>query len=393
MSFNRGYPHTVLILALVLSIGFNVPAQVTSKLPIADVAPNTPTDDKLYKPSAKILFSVFGRQAEDDFSRSTTGATVINPEIFVKYGDSITLGLDFAAIIGTGNASNFWNEDGKPPNSLLLYEAFAKVNIAKTIFVRAGAIRTPINPLTSIMTPGNFMGAHEEWQIGADNSNITVNAYQAILSAGTVSRRIYDDGTQAYYLSQTIMGKLISDESGTELRLAATRFQFENLSTNVANDSYFLGNSLSAFEGTAKSFRFRHGFMGTESAVNIKQNVGAHEVFLFASTITNDQAAEGKSDGNIVGASVKLVATSNVAIRPSYSVFNYGADVIPNVYTTLTARFQNRTGYRVGMDIELIKEKLALKNYYIKMDLKDANPYLADREVYNVALEAKYDIF
>lgn len=392
MSFNRGYSNVVLTIAFVLSIATSVWAQQTSKLPIADVAPNTSVDDKVYKPSAKILFSVFGRQVDDDFSKNSQGVTFINPEIFVKYGESITLGLDIAAMVGTGNASNFWNDDGKPPNTLVLFEAFAKLNLHKNIFVRGGALRTPINPLTSIMTPGNFVGAHEEWQIGADESNITVNAYQAIPSAGTVSRRIYDDGTQAYFLSQTVMGKLKSENTGTELRIAATRFQFENLSTNVANDSYFLGNSQSAFEGSAKSFRFRHGFMGTESAVNFKQNVGKHEVFLFASMIKNDQAPEGKNDGQIVGASVKAVA-GNYAVRPSYSVFNYDADVIPNVYTTLTARFQNRSGYRLGLDVELIKEKLSLKNYYIKMDLKDANQFLADREVYNVALEAKYDIF
>jgi len=59
----------------------------------------------------------------------------------------------------------------------------------------------------------------------------------------------------------------------------------------------------------------------------------------------------------------------------------------------MTARYQNRDGYRVGLDLELKKERLALKSSYIKMDLKDANPYLADREIYNLAVEAKYDIF
>lgn len=392
MNFTRAFSKAFVTAAFVALLASISKAQQVSKLPIADVAPNTPSDDKAYKPSAKILFSVFGRSVEDEFSRSHQGVTVVNPEIFVKYGDVITLGLDFAAFIGTGNASNFWNDDGKAPNTFILFEGFAKVNLHKNIFVRAGAIRTPLNPLTSIMTPGTFMGFHEEWQIGADNSNITLNSYQAIPSAGTVSRRIYDDGTQAYFLSQTIMGKLKSEETGSELRLAATRFQFENLSTNVANDSYFLGNSLASFEGSSKSFRFRHGFMGTESAINVKQALGAHELFLFGSTILNDEAPVGKNDGNIIGASIKLVF-GNYAYRPSYSVFNYEADVTPTTYTTLTARFHNRTGYRFGFDIELLKEKLALKNYYIKMDLKDANPYLADREVYNIALEAKYDIF
>ncbi len=356
-----------------------------------DVAPAAPLEDKGYKPTSKVTIVVYGRQVEDEFSRSHQGVTVIDPELYVKYGDYITLGLDLVAILGTGNASNFWNEDGKPPNAILLNEGYGKINFDKNLFIKAGAIRTPINPLTSIMTPGTFIGAQEEWQIGADESNITLTGYEAIPSSGTVSRRIYDDGTQAYFLSQTLAGRLKTD-FGTDLKAAATRFQFENLSTNVANDSYFLGNSLAAFEGSSKSFRFKYGFMGTETSVTLKQEIGKHEASVFGSSIVNDQAPDGQNKGHMVGGGLKIVS-GNYAFRPSYTAFNYDADVTPTTYSLITMRFQNRTGYKVGFDIELIKEKLALRNYYMKMNLKDANPYLADREIYNIALEAKYDIF
>ncbi len=392
MYFNHRATFLALTLIIGLSLAFHAKAQSSSALSVSpNVSAPKEEEEKQYKPTGKVLFSVYSRQTEDEFSRSHQGVTVINPEFSARYGEYITLGLDLAGFFGTGNASNFWTDDGKAPNTILLNEAYAKINIHPNLFVKAGAIKTPLNPLMSIMTPGAFMGAQEEWQIGADDSNITVNAFQAIPSSGTVTKRIYDDGTQAYFLSQTVSGKLKA-QTGTEVKLAATRFQFENLSTNVATDSYFLGNSLTAFEGSSKSFRFRHGFMGTESGVTVKQEIGKHELFLFASTIVNDQAEAGKNKGNMVGGSVKTVF-GNYIVRPSYTRFNYDADVTPTVYTTMTGRFQNRDGYRVGIDIELKKERLALKNYYIKMDLKDANPYLADREIYNIAVEAKYDIF
>ena len=392
MYFNHRATFLALTLTIGLSLAFHAKAQSSSALSVSpNVSAPKEEEEKQYKPTGKVLFSVYSRQTEDEFSRSHQGVTVINPEFSARYGEYITLGLDLAGFFGTGNASNFWTDDGKAPNTILLNEAYAKINIHPNLFVKAGAIKTPLNPLMSIMTPGAFMGAQEEWQIGADDSNITVNAFQAIPSSGTVTKRIYDDGTQAYFLSQTVSGKLKA-QTGTEVKLAATRFQFENLSTNVATDSYFLGNSLTAFEGSSKSFRFRHGFMGTESGVTVKQEIGKHELFLFASTIVNDQAEAGKNKGNMVGGSVKTVF-GNYIVRPSYTRFNYDADVTPTVYTTMTGRFQNRDGYRVGIDIELKKERLALKNYYIKMDLKDANPYLADREIYNIAVEAKYDIF
>lgn len=392
MYFNRRASFMALALMMSLSASVTAIAQTQSTMSVSsNVTAPKDEEEKPYKPTGKLLFAVFSRQTEDDFSRSHQGVTVINPEFSARYGEYITLGLDLAGQFGTGNASNFWTEDGKAPNAIFLNEAYAKINVHKNIFVKTGAIRTPLNPISSIMTPGAFMGAQEEWQIGADDSNITVNAFQAIPSSGTVTKRVYDDGTQAYFLSQTVSAKLKSS-SGFEARAAATRYQFENLSTNVATDSYFLGNSLSAFEGSSKSFRFRHGFMGTESAISLKQEVGKHDMYVFASMIQNDQASDGKNKGSMVGGNVKTTF-GNYIVRPSYARFNYDADVIPTVYTTMTARYQNRDGYRVGLDLELKKERLALKSSYIKMDLKDANPYLADREIYNLAVEAKYDIF
>ena len=397
------FNHRAVYLALTLTIFFSmIPEvkaqnQVSSSISTSLGLPTNPSefkDDKPYKPTGKVTFTVYGRQIEDSLSRSHQGTTIINPEFSARYGEYISLGLELAGLFGSGNASNFWTDDGKAPNTILLHEAAAKINLHKNLFIKAGALKATINPLSSIMPVnfgGAFMGAQEEWQIGADESNITIGAFQAIPSSGTVTRRIYDDGTQAYFLSQTLGGKLKAG-TGTEFRIAATRYQFENLSTNVAVDSYFLGNSLSAFEGSSKSFRFKHGFMGTESAVTIKQEIDKHEVNLFASMIINDQAPEGKNKGNMIGGNIKATF-GNYIIRPSYTRFNYDADVTPVVYSTTTARFQNREGHRVGFDIELKKERLALKNYYIKMDLKDTNSYLADREIYNIAVEAKYDIF
>jgi hypothetical protein len=399
MYFNQRATQMALVLAVVFSVAYTAKAQNQTNLTGSTALglsgnQSEAIDERPYKPTGKVTFSLYSRQTEDSLSRSHQGTTIINPEFSARYDDYISLSLELAGLFGSGNASNFWTDDGKAPNTILLHEAAAKINVHKNAFIKAGALKATLNPLSSIMPVtfgGAFMGVQEEWQIGADDSNITLGAFQAIPSSGTVSKRIYDDGTQAYFLSQTVGSKL-KVSSGTEIKAAATRYQFENLSTNVAVDSYFLGNSLTAFEGSSKSFRFRHGFMGTESAVTVKHEINKHELFLFASMIVNDQAPDGKNKGNMVGGSIKA-SFGNYAIRPSYTRFNYDADVSPAVYSTTTARFQNREGYRVGFDIELKKEKLALKNYYIKMDLKDANPYLADREIYNIAVEAKYDIF
>jgi hypothetical protein len=204
-----------------LLISYHLNAQSQSTLVTSPTVENTDSEAP-FKPTGKVLFQVFSRQVEDAFSKTNQGVTVIQPTITVKYGEYITLGLELVGLFGTGNASNFWNDDGKPPNSIVLNEAYAKINLLPTVFLKAGALKTPINPIMSILTPTGFIGAQEEWQIGHDNSNITLTAYQAIPSTGTVSRRVYDDGTQAYFLSQTIAGRWNAEATGTDFKIAAT---------------------------------------------------------------------------------------------------------------------------------------------------------------------------
>lgn len=341
---------------------------------------------------ANLTVTVYGRSVEDNFARSQQVASLIKPEFVANYGNYLEFGGAALAVIGTGNASNFWNDDGKPSNSVLIDEGYLKIKPHSNLNIKFGAIKTKINPLTSILSENTWIGSVEKWQIGADNSHIALQAVQAIPGSGSVSKRIYDDGTQAYFLAQTVLGKIKSEETGTELILAGTRYQFENLSTNVATDSYFLGNSLTSFEGVGKALRYKIGFMGTESGMDLKQAVGKHEACFFATQIKNDQAPSETNSGYNIGGCFKMVI-GNLSVKPMYTRFDYGADVTPATYTLVTSRYHNRSGNRVGLDVELIKEKLAFKSYYIKADLKDQNYYLADREIYNLAVEAKYDLF
>lgn len=354
--------------------------------------PTTENTNRSFVPKGKLTLAVYGRQVEDAFLKNKQGVSVINPEFEASYNDYLTLGLEFAALIGTGNTSNFWSEEGKAPSSILLTEAFAKVNFHENVFFRVGALETTINPISSIMSSMTFLGAQEEWQVGAKESNITLSAYQSVPSSGSVSKNLYDDGSTAYFFSETISGKFKSQTTGTEIKVAATRFQFENLSTNVATESSLLGNSLESFEGLGKAFRYKIGFMGTETAASLNQELGSVEIGVRGSSIVNDQAPEGYNKGKQVGVHGKLTL-GNYVFKAFYSQFDYQADVTPATYSLITSRYQNRKGQKLGFDVELKKEKLALRTMYVDLKEKEINPYLANRAIYNILLEAKYDLF
>lgn len=99
MNIDKTVAWTTIAFAVLFASQLRGQNQMT--LSISDIAPASPVPEKPYTPSAKVTIIVYGRQVEDEFSRTHQGISVINPEALIKYGDLISLGLDFAPIVGT----------------------------------------------------------------------------------------------------------------------------------------------------------------------------------------------------------------------------------------------------------------------------------------------------
>ena len=67
------------------------------------------------------------------------------------------------------------------------------------------------------------------------------------------------------------------------------------------------------------------------------------------------------------------------------------ADVTPATYTISPNRFQNRKGYKIEIDVQLEKEKLLFYASFTRANVLQDTLYLADRNMFNLGLEAKYD--
>jgi hypothetical protein len=63
------------------------------------------------------------------------------------------------------------------------------------------------------------------------------------------------------------------------------------------------------------------------------------------------------------------------------------------MYSILINRFNNRKGQKVGFSVDLEKQKLGFFGSYTKSEVLVANPFMSDREIYNLGVEVNYDLF
>lgn len=347
------------------------------------------------KLSAHFAGLLLGRDVEDDFYKSAGALTDIVPEINLKYNSWLSFNLVLEAFFSASNTRNFYTEEGKSINSVDLDEAAAVFNPLDNLEIRAGALRTVINPIYSIMSEeSSFLGCTQKYEFRPELVPLTLTFFtdEAVPSSGTVSRGIIDDAPNAYFLTQTLQADAELPALKSTLQVASTHFEFGNLSSNVASDSILIGNNPQSFEGIKQNTRFIIGFGGFESAANLKTDWKNNlTTELKASLIQNTEAP---SDGNW-GTQARFATTfkfEKVNLIPSIGFFKMGGDVTPATYTIFPYRYHNRIGHTAQLRLELKKERVSFFGNYTRGDVLQPNPYMSTREVYLVGLEAKYDV-
>jgi len=337
--------------------------------------------------------SISGRNIDDEFLKAASGTTFVASKFEATYSSLLSFNLNIAGSFTSGNSKSFYTEDGKSGNSVFLDEASMNLKPGAGFEFRVGAMGTKINPIQSAMSDNTFISTIQKFEYSSGNLKLGVSATESIPSSGTVTRGLIDDGPNPYFVTGTVFGDFVSETLKTKLRMAGTRYEFGNLSSNVASDSVLIGNSPQSFEGIGKSARYIIRFAGIETAAAIEIDWTSKIKTKFkASNIRNDQISGDRAQGSQAAASLSL-RQGNYTFVPSYGVFIMGADVTPATYTSLGSRYHNREGYNAELRIELDKQKLSFSGRYTRANVVSDNPYMSDREIYNLGVEAKYDIF
>jgi hypothetical protein len=305
------------------------------------------------------------------------------------------LNIGVAFLLGDGAGQNYYSDEGAASSATVIDEFAINLKPFSFSTFKFGALEGRLNPLVTVMTPNTYMGAVQRFEFATDKDlvKLMIQTNQQMPGEGVKTGGLVDQQKSPFFLAGTAQLDLKAEPVSTTFKLAATRFQFGNLSNATAKSSLLKGNSPQSFTGQGDATQFLIGFLGTESAAVIESELTNNiTTTLKASLIKNDRAPEDRNQGQTGAFGVKF-KKGNVAYTPTLTTFNVQADVTPAAYTISPNRYNNRKGQKMEMKVELEKQKLMFYGNYTRADELIENPYLSDREIYNIGVEAKYDLF
>lgn len=360
---------------------------------VAPLPPESVSSDVKY--TANVSITTLGRMIEDENLKSTVGSAYVNPVISAQYFDWFKFNFALLGIFGEGAAQNFLSEsDGGATNIIIIDTAGIELTPIKQVTLGLGIIGYKINPLLSAMAAGTSPAAEQKIELenNKETFKFSLIGNEAIPSLG-VNKTSVDQEKSPFFLSGTVMLEGKFEPVSTTIKLAATQFRFGNLPYNTAKGALTAGNSVSSVSGVGDNMQFVIGFAGTESAAVMETEWVPNLKTIFkASLIKNDRAFEGQNQGKIGRAGIEWTR-GNLKYSPGVTFFEVQSDVTPATFTPMSGRYNNRKGYRAGMEIELVKQKIIFSGSYVKADVIEKTPFLFDREIYNLGLEVNYDLF
>lgn len=386
------------ILGLVLAGFLGTPAWaqesvLTTTLPARSDLPSRPST-KPYKADLKI--SLAGRSFQDEIVNARYSRSVIGFNGRADFLDVLSGNLSAAQYFTSGAASNLYGvtEVGAGLNGALVEEASLKLHSEEDASVTAGILKVDLNPVSSIMGQGNWMGASLDGQKALGDLTLSVDGTQATPTSKDTSNRVLDEGTLPLFSTASLKAEQKFGDSGVSLAAAASHFVFTDPSSQAAVDSQKIGSTVL---GVGKTADFVYEYRGMEYGVKLKKVfTGLSEISLEASTLRNELSPKNQNTGGQIKASTKY-ATDVYNLYADLSTFRIESDCLPAAYGPLFYGYTNRIGNGLSMKYEHKKTRIAVYGSYTQAQVLDKDAlsaqYQADRDIYAVGAEVKYDLF
>lgn len=357
-------------------------------------APAAAKEEKAITYSGAVKVTTLGRSIDDENMKSTVGWSFVEFGVDSKYYDWLKFSFNIAAAMGEGAAQNYLTGDGAAANAIMIDSIGLEVNPIKQITLKAGVIGYKINPLMTAMTPGTSLGAEQSLNLAnsAETLKLSFIGNEAVPSTG-VTKGMVEEDKNPFFMSGTVQAEAKVNPIKTTFKAAATQFKFGNLPKSAADGALVGGNSIDSIQGSGDQAHYVIGFAGTETAGVIETEwTSKLTTTLTASMINNERAFEDTNKGKMGSFKIKY-KNGNITYTPSIMAFDMQADTTPAMYSILINRFNNRKGQKVGFSVDLEKQKLGFFGSYTKSEVLVANPFMSDREIYNLGVEVNYDLF
>lgn len=319
----------------------------------------------------------------DHVDSTNVKARVLGVDIGVMLKDAITEDLYYHARL----AGNFENGTNKATGLTAEYEPNQAVNLwegglvyTPTPYLRLEAGALNQNKYASPLLVWNtaFAGATQELRY----QGLYVRAQQAIPNNNILSRRIggIEEGTPLFFMETLGFDY---DDNHLRFKAEASRFSFNDLSSQVALTSQDFGNSV---VGANQSARFLYGFRGTNISGELSYTTTeSYKVMLGGQYIFNEGAPEKRNQGYLaeVGAGMNGVLLK-------VGQFRNESDSAPAFYNARLYGHNNMQGTVVtlqGQSKELTFRVQAVQGRIIEQNIRQS-----DMNIINFAIVRHYEL-
>jgi hypothetical protein len=294
-----------------------------------------------------------------------------------KISNDLTLFLNAQLDLETGaNEAIGTIAEYEPKESVNLNAGGVRYTPYSNVKIDAGALNQ--GELNSPLLIGSnaFAGVKEEISYGA----LFISASQSIPSNNRLSKRVggVDDGNPFFGIET--VGLRFGD--AFKFEATASHYKFSDLSTEVAEKSKQMGNSV---EGSGAASKFNYAFEGINATLASSYTFSNEmKVDLTAQYLVNDKAPEGRNKGIL--AELKI---GKKAFSVSFETFENGSDTSPSFYNSKSYGHNNMKGNSFGLHSS--KKDLTVSAEYTTANVMEENLVQTNINIITLDLVKSYD--
>ena len=328
---------------------------------------------------------------ESVLDKSTTFSTALKIDTNIILAQDINLNALVGMKFETGNSTSAFDQRRNTAKSQLVYDhAFVSYERFDVLKFHVGALNNKnlesSSRFTNYGTP--FLGARESINVGNEKHTLTVNLTQAMPYNDQLSEKIgsAQEGTPKFYSE---IATLKNTFSNINLNLQAGHYAFEDLSSSVAYNDKFFGNTVTGLNelDSAFAYNFKGWTYAADLTINFKNGLKVSPSY---EVVTNDEAVAGSNEGSSISLAAQTEIAGNI-IWASITSFENESDTAPAFYnssnyknnfkgTVISAKMTNNDGLQTSID-------------YTNRKVINTSIFLANEKVIKISLRKAYDIF
>lgn len=296
-----------------------------------------------------------------------TEARVVSFSFFTNIKQTLVEGVEAQIIAGavleTGSNESLFVDEFKPRQDLVLKEASLNYRPIEQLSLKLGALNQGEYKSPLLLTDSAFVAAKESLDFEVGDYIFGIFLTQSVPSNHFLTNRLgsVDEGAPSL-LMEGVRIHLAGDVMF--FKAQAMRFQYNNLSANVAYSSQFLGNSTGGSSQSTTFFLYDYqGYNASfEMGINLSEQINLN---FRGQYLYNDKAPDGRNKGTLISAGLE-VNHFNVSVE----YFDNESDASPAFYNSPLYGHNDRNGFGAGVAWLLPKKatQFYLRGYKLKTD-------------------------